>query len=194
MQEHAALLHAWIKLELADLQPTPPYPIPTHAPSNHQPDLQQLSSHAEALTAGKPEAAMLRPLWLTVSAAAAASSEAATAAGLRELVRSWRAQADDDSAEFEAELLGLDALFASQTGQKLQVMMKRNPVQRMIKGTPAAHPTLRGHPTPTPIKEFHPINTPHSVKAPHSIKTPHHVKAQGTTAAGVLGLASSLQL
>ncbi|KAL3133073.1 hypothetical protein ABBQ38_006975 [Trebouxia sp. C0009 RCD-2024] len=119
-QEHAALLHAWIKLELADLQPTPPYPIPTHAPSNHQPDLQQLSSHAEALTAGKPEAAMLRPLWLTVSAAAAASSEAATAAGLRELVRSWRAQADDDSAEFEAELLGLDALFASQTGQKLQ--------------------------------------------------------------------------
>ncbi|KAL3149301.1 hypothetical protein ABBQ32_14165 [Trebouxia sp. C0010 RCD-2024] len=119
-QEHAALLHAWIKLELAGLHPTPAYPTPAPAPGNHRPDLQQLSSHAQALQAGKPDAAMLRPLWLTISAAAAASSEAATAAGLRGLVRSWRAQADDDSAEFEAELVGLDALFASQTDQKLQ--------------------------------------------------------------------------
>ena len=123
MQEHAALLHAWIKLELAKFHPNPPYSYST-PPSRHQPHLQQLSSHAQALQAAKPEAAMLRPLWLTISAAAAASSEASAAAGLRGVVTSWRAQADDDSAEFEAELVSLKALFASQTGQKLQVRVK----------------------------------------------------------------------
>lgn len=121
-QEHAALLHAWIKLELADCHPTSLNPRSPPAPHHHQPDLQHLSSHAKALQAAKPEAAVLRPLWLTISAAASASSEAATAVGLKDLVRTWRAQADDDSAEFEAELVGLDAQLANQTGQKLQVM------------------------------------------------------------------------
>ena len=64
---------------------------------------------------------MLQPVWLTISAAAAASEDASTAAGLQGLVRAWRAQADEDSAEFEAELVRLDAQFASQTGQKVQV-------------------------------------------------------------------------
>lgn len=156
LQEHAALLHAWIKLELAGLHPTPAYPTPAPAPGNHRPDLQQLSSHAQALQAGKPDAAMLRPLWLTISAAAAASSEAATAAGLRGLVRSWRAQADDDSAEFEAELVGLDALFASQTDQKLQVNGEASCSTGGGKGTPWGHPTPSGHPTPIRSKIFTP--------------------------------------
>lgn len=121
MQGHAALLHAWIKLELADTYPTPNHPTSPLPPHHHQPDLQQLSSHAKALQAAKPEAAMLQPLWLTISAAAAASEEAAIAAGLWGLVKSWRAQADEDSAEFEAELVGLSAQLAAQTGQKLQV-------------------------------------------------------------------------
>lgn len=69
---------------------------------------------------------MLQPLWLTISAAAAASEEASTAAGLRGLVRSWRAQADEDSAEFEAELVGLNAQLAVQTGQTLQVTINKH--------------------------------------------------------------------
>ena len=124
MQEHATLLHAWVKLELADICPIPSHPASLHTPYHHQPDLQQLSSYAKALQAAKPEAAILQPLWLTISAAAAASKEASTAAGLQGLVKSWRAQADEDSAEFEAELIGLDAQLASQTGQKLQVTCK----------------------------------------------------------------------
>ena len=64
---------------------------------------------------------MLQPLWLTISAAAAASEDTSTAAGLQGLVRVWRAQTDEDSAEFEAELAGLHAQLASQTGQRLQV-------------------------------------------------------------------------
>lgn len=123
LQEHAALLHAWIKLDLADVQPTPSHPTSPKAPHHHQPDLQQLSSRAQALQATKPEAIVLQPLWLTISAAAAASEEAATAAGLRGLVKSWMAQADEDSAEFKAELVGLSAQLAAQTGQKLQVTM-----------------------------------------------------------------------
>ena len=121
LQEHAALLHAWIKLELANVSPTAHHPTSPKTPNHHQPDLQQLSGHAKALQAAAPEAAMLQPLWLTISAAAAASEAASTAAGLRGLVTSWRAQADEDSAEFEAELVRLDAQLAFQTGQKLQV-------------------------------------------------------------------------
>ena len=121
MQEHATLLHAWVKLELANASLPLSHPTSPHAPHHHQPNLQQLSSHAKALQAAKPEIAMLQPLWLTISAAAAASKEASVAAGLQGLVRSWRAQADEDSAEFEAELIGLNAQLASQTDQKLQV-------------------------------------------------------------------------
>ena len=114
-QEHAALLHAWIKLELAD--------------NLEQPDLQRLFSHAKALQAAKPEVAALQPLWLTISAAAtasaaasaAASADSSTAAELRSLVRSWRGQADDDSAEFEAELMSLSAVHAHMHGHRLQV-------------------------------------------------------------------------
>ena len=106
MQEHAALLHAWVKLEFADSS------LQQH---------EQLFSHAKALQAAKPEAAMLQPLWLTISAAAAASADASSAAALKGLVKAWRAQADDDSAEFDADLIGLDVQLAHQEGRKLQV-------------------------------------------------------------------------
>ena len=107
MQEHAALYHAWLKLNLAD--------------AGQLENLQQLFSHAKALQAAKPEVAMLQPLWLTISAAAAASADPSAAATLQDLVKAWRAQADDNTAEFEAELAGLSAQQAFHTGQKLQV-------------------------------------------------------------------------
>ena len=108
MQEQDALFHAWLKLDLAE--------------PGRLDNLQQLFSHVKALQAVKPEVAMLQPLWLTLSAAAVTSTDPSVAATLQGLVRAWRAQADDDSAEFEAELAGLSARQAFQSSQKLQVM------------------------------------------------------------------------
>ncbi len=80
----------------------------------------QLFSHVQQLQAAKPELALLKPLWLTISAAAAASTEG-TQATLKGLVKAWRAQADDDSAEFSAELIGLGALHDHKKGHLAQV-------------------------------------------------------------------------
>ncbi|KAL0025266.1 hypothetical protein WJX77_012112 [Trebouxia sp. C0004] len=104
-QEHASLLHAWIKLQLLD-------------PSN-QLDARQLFSHVQQLQAAKPELALLKPLWLTISAAAAASTDG-TQATLQGLVKAWRAQADDDSAECTADLIGLCALQDHKKGHLAQ--------------------------------------------------------------------------
>ena len=101
LQEHAALLHAWIKLEL----------------SSSQPNIKQLFGHVQKLQAAKPGVALLKPLWATISAAAAASTES-MATALGGVVRAWRGQADDDSAEVNADLLGLDAMQAHQAGHK----------------------------------------------------------------------------
>jgi len=100
------LLHAWIKLQLLD-------------PSD-QFDIRQLFSRVQQLQAAKPELALLKPLWLTISAAAAASTNG-TQATLKGLVKAWRAQADDDSAEFSAELIGLGALQDHKKGHLAQV-------------------------------------------------------------------------
>jgi len=105
LQEQASLLHAWIKFQLVD---------------SDQLDVRQLFSHVQQLQAAKPELALLKPLWLTISAAAAASTDS-TQATLKGLVKAWRAQADDDSAEFSAELIGLGSLQDHEKGHLAQV-------------------------------------------------------------------------
>lgn len=100
------MLHAWIKLQLLD-------------PSD-QLDVRQLFSHVQQLQAAKPEFALLKPLWLNISAAAAASTDS-TRATLEGLVKAWRAQADDDSAEVTAERIGLCALQDHKKGHLAQV-------------------------------------------------------------------------
>ena len=92
-----------------------------------QSDLQQLDSRLHQLQAAKPEAALLRPLWKTLSAAAAACDEA-TAAALRGLVADSRAQADEDSAGMEAELATVKTLEAYNSGQKQQVLLAVMPI------------------------------------------------------------------
>ena len=108
LQVQAVLLHAWIKLQLPHF--------------NSPLGLQQLTSHMHQLQAAKPEAALLRPLWKTLTAAAAASNEPAAAA-FRGFVADSRAQADEDSAEVEAELAAVKTLEAYNSGQKLQVLL-----------------------------------------------------------------------
>ncbi len=88
-------------------------------PSN-QLDVRQLFGHVQQLQAAKPELALLKPLWLTISAAASASADG-TQATLKGLVKAWRAQADDDSAECTAELIGLCALQDHKKGHLAQV-------------------------------------------------------------------------
>lgn len=88
-------------------------------PSN-QLDVRQLHSHVQQLQAAKPELALLKPLWLTISAAAAVSTDG-TQAALKDLVKAWRAQADNDSAECTAELIGLGALQDHKQGHLAQV-------------------------------------------------------------------------
>jgi len=105
LQEQASLLHAWIKFQLVD---------------SDQLDVRQLFSHVQQLQAAKPELALLKPLWLTISAAAAASTDS-TQATLEGLVKAWRVQADDASAEFSAELFGLGALHDHKQGHLAQV-------------------------------------------------------------------------
>ena len=83
-------------------------------------DVRQLFSHVQQLQAAKPELALLKPLWLTISAAAAASTDS-TQATLKGLVKAWRAQADDDSAEFSAELISLCSLQHHKKGHLAQV-------------------------------------------------------------------------
>ena len=83
-------------------------------------DVRQLFSHVQQLQAAKPELALLKPLWLTISAAAAASTDG-TQATLKGLVKAWRAQADDDSAEFSAELISLCSLQRHKQGHLAQV-------------------------------------------------------------------------
>ena len=100
------LLHAWIKVQLAD--------------SSRQLDVSQLLSHVRQLQAAKPEVAILKPIWLSLSAAAAAATDG-TGAALEKLIKLWRAQADDDSAEFNAELMRLSALHSYEQGHTLQV-------------------------------------------------------------------------
>ena len=74
------------------------------------------------LQAAKPEAALLCPLWKTLTAAAAGSAGPAAAA-LRSLVADSRAEADEDSAEVDAELGSVQVLQAYNSGDKLQVRM-----------------------------------------------------------------------
>lgn len=100
------LLHAWIKVQLAD--------------SSRQLDVSQLLSHVRQLQAAKPEVAALKPIWLSLSAAAAAATDG-TGAALEKLIKLWRAQADDDSAELDADLLRLSALHGYEQGHTLQV-------------------------------------------------------------------------
>ena len=100
------LLHAWVKTPLAD--------------PSRQLDVTELLSHAQQLQAAKPEVALLKPLWLSLSAAAVALKDG-TGKALEGLVKAWRAQADDDSAEFDADLISLNALRCYKQGHALQV-------------------------------------------------------------------------
>ena len=84
-------------------------------------DLSELVNRTYQLSAVKPDIASARPLWATLSAAAAASGEPATAAALRKLVADWRAIADEDSAEVDAELKAVEALQAYDEANRLKV-------------------------------------------------------------------------
>ena len=98
------MLHAWVKTQLAD--------------SSRQLDVSQLLSHVRQLQAA--EVAVLKPIWLSLSAAASAATDG-TGAALGKLVELWRTEADDDSAEFEADLLRLSAMHSYKQGHTLQV-------------------------------------------------------------------------
>ena len=88
------------------------------------------------LSAVKPDVASARPLWETLSAAAAASEEPAIAAALRKVVSDWRAVADEDSAEVDAELEGVEALQAYHGADRLKVDCQQH-VEHLVK-----HPVL----------------------------------------------------
>lgn len=97
----AALLHAMIKL-------------------HPEGGIQHIHHQLETLQAAKPSLAAVKPLWLTISAAAAAAGpEAASSA--KGFVQEWMTDADLESADVTADLLGVEVLHLHHTKQSLKV-------------------------------------------------------------------------
>ena len=103
MQVQAALLHAIIKL-------------------HPEGGIQHIHHQLEILQAAKASLAALKPLWLTISAAATAAGPEA-AASAREFVEEWMSDADLGSADMTADLLGIDMLHLQHTKQRLKVCL-----------------------------------------------------------------------
>lgn len=101
LQEQAALLHAIIKLR-------------PHDGIHHiQPQLQTLQ-------AAKPLLAALKPLWLTIIAAATAAGPQA-AASAEGFVKEWMMDADLFSAETAADIINVQVLHLQQAKHTVQV-------------------------------------------------------------------------
>lgn len=101
LQAQAALLHAMIKLH---------------------PDggIQLIHPQLDTLQAAKPSLAALKLLWLTISAAATAAGPQA-AASARGFVEEWMADADLESAETAADLVGVNVLHLHTLQQRAEV-------------------------------------------------------------------------
>lgn len=101
LQVQAALLHAIIKL-------------------HPEGGIQHIHQQLETLQAAKPSLAAVKPLWLTISAAAAAAGPEA-AASAKGFVEEWMTDADLESADVTADLLGVEVLQLQHTKQSLKV-------------------------------------------------------------------------
>ena len=97
--------------------------------------IQHIHPQLDTLQAAKPSLAALKPLWLTISAAATAAGPQA-AASARGFVEEWMTDADLESAETAADLAAVNVLHLHTTQQRAEVWPHRN-----IK--PAIEPNLQ---------------------------------------------------
>lgn len=101
LQAQAALLHAVVKLRPGA-------------------GIHHLYQQLEDLKAAKPSLAALKPLWLTITAAATAAGPQA-AESAKAFVQEWMVEADLYTAELAADVVGVDVLHLQHVGQSMQV-------------------------------------------------------------------------